>query len=288
MSGAVRASEVSTRALRASRSRAGLRRGFDRPRFLLVVTGFTVLFLFLPIVVVVVFSFNSVRSLTTFHRPSLYWYRFFVHDRNAISSIGVSVEIALVTMAAASVIGSMLAIGLTRARRRLARIAESVMLLNLLAPELATAVALLLLFSGLGVQLSSGTIALGHITFSIAYVTIIVTARLAGIGREYEESAMDLGATEIQSFRLVTLPLVWPAILGAGVLVFLLSFDDFVTSYFNSGIGVPPLPLLIYGMLRFGVTPEINAIGTVIMTATVLLGILGVTLVWFRGVRSTT
>lgn len=267
----------------ARRDRGGAARPFSRPRFLLIVTAATVLFLYAPIIVVIVFSFNSVKSLTTFHNLSLYWYRYLAHDGNALASIRVSVAIALATMAASTAIGSALAFGLARARRRIARLTEGAMLLNLLAPEVATAVALLLLFSGIGMQLSSSTIVLGHITFSIAYVAIIVGARLAGISREYEEAARDLGATEVQSIRLITVPLLWPAILGAGVLVFLLSFDDFVTSYFTSGIGTPPLPLFIYGLIRFGVTPEINAIGTLMMTLTILLGITGVTLVSFRG-----
>ena len=93
---------------------------------------------------------------------------------------------------------------------------------------------------------------------------------------------MHLGATELQGLRLVVLPLLWPAILGAAMLVFLLSFDDFVTSFFTSGVGTPPLPLLIYGMIRFGITPEINAIGTLMMAVTILLGVAGVFLIQFR------
>jgi spermidine/putrescine transport system permease protein/putrescine transport system permease protein len=156
------------------------------------------------------------------------------------------------------------------------------MLLNLVSPEIATAIALLLLFTGVGLRLGSDTIALGHITFSIAYVTVIVRARLLGIGHELEEGAMDLGATELQSLRLVVLPLMWPAILGSAMLVFLLSFDDFVTSFFTAGVGTPPLPLLIYGMIRFGVTPEINAIGTLMMATTILVGVGGIALIQFR------
>jgi spermidine/putrescine transport system permease protein len=265
--------------IRQARSRAG----FDRPRFLLVVTGSTTLFLFAPILVVVVYSFNSVKSLATLHGLSLQWYRFLAHDSAALDSVRTSLEIALVTTLVATSIGVLLAIGLTRARPALSKATEATMLLNLVSPEIATAVALLLLFTGIGLQLGSATIALGHITFSIAYVTVIVRARLLGIGRELEEGAMDLGATELQGLRLVILPLLWPAIAGAAMLVFLLSFDDFVTSFFTSGVGTPPLPLLIYGMIRFGVTPEINAIGTLMMAVTIVLGFLGVGLIQFRG-----
>lgn len=280
MSDAVAASESAPRVGTLPRARS--RRSFDRPRFLLVVTGATTLFLFLPILVVVAYSFNSVKSLATFQGLSLHWYRTLAGDSGALDSVRVSFGIALVTTAVATTIGVALAIGLTRARPALAKGTEATMLLNLVSPEIATAVALLLLFTGVGLPLGSTTITLGHITFSIAYVTVIVRARLLGIGSELEEGAMDLGATELQGLRLVVLPLLWPAILGAAMLVFLLSFDDFVTSFFTSGVGTPPLPLLIYGMIRFGITPEINAIGTLMMAVTILLGVAGVFLIQFR------
>ncbi|MDP9242720.1 MAG: ABC transporter permease [Actinomycetota bacterium] len=246
-------------------------------------TGLTTVFLFAPIAVVVVYSFNSVKSLATLQGFSTKWYGVLARDSGALGSVRVSLEIALATTLVATTIGVLLAIGLTRARPALSKATEATMLLNLVSPEIATAVALLLLFTGIGLQLGTATIALGHITFSIAYVTVIVRARLLGIGRELEEGAMDLGATELQGLRLVVLPLLWPAIVGAAMLVFLLSFDDFVTSFFTSGVGTPPLPLLIYGMIRFGVTPEINAIGTLMMAVTIVLGFLGVGLIQFRG-----
>jgi ABC-type spermidine/putrescine transport system permease subunit II len=143
-----------------------------------------------------------------------------------------------------------------------------------------TAIALLLVFSQAGAFLSQFgiqfgfslvTVILGHITFSIAYVTIIVRGRLAALNREVEEAAQDLGATNTEAVRLVTLPLLWPAIIASGMLVFVMSFDDFVTSFFTTGTGVEPLPMRIYAMIRFGVTPEINAVGTLMMLITVII-----------------
>jgi spermidine/putrescine transport system permease protein/putrescine transport system permease protein len=147
------------------------------------------------------------------------------------------------------------------------------MLLPLITPEIVTAVGLLLLFGRAGMTLSLKTIILGHITFSISYVTVIVRARLSLLNREVEEAAMDLGATELAALRLVTLPALYPAIAASALLVFVLSFDDFVTSVFTSGAGTSPLPVRIYSLLRVGVSPEINAVGTTMIAITLVIGL---------------
>lgn len=244
-------------------------RPFDRPRFLPAFTALVYIYFFAPILVVTWFSFNSARSLQVFKSFSLTWYTQLIHDPAIIGSLGASIEIAFVTMLVAAFIGTLLAFGLVRARTRLARPTDVLMLLNLVSPEIVTAVAFLLVFSQLGLTLSVGTVIIGHITFSIAYVTIIIRGRLATINREVEEAALDLGANQLQALRLVTLPLLWPAIIASGMLVFVMSFDDFITTYFTTGVGVQPLPLRIYSMIHFGVTPEINAIGTLMMVITV-------------------
>ena len=254
------------------------RYAFDRPRFLAFFTGLVFVYLFAPILVVFWFSFNSKRSLQVFGHFSLFWYDRLIHDRAVTSSLVVSLEIALLTMVAATSIGTLLAFGLVRAESRANRPTEVLMLLNLVTPEIATGIAFLLLFSRLAITLSMWTVVIGHITFSIAYVTIIVRGRLVSMNREVEEAALDLGASHIDAVRLVTLPLLWPAILASGMLVFVMSFDDFVTSFFTTGVGDQPLPLRIWSMIRFGVTPEINAVGTLVMviTITVVLAALAV------------
>jgi ABC-type spermidine/putrescine transport system permease subunit II len=255
-------------------------RGFDRPRFLPIITALVFVYLFAPIFVVTWFSFNSRRSLQIFGTPSLTWYDQFLHDPAIVGSLVASIEIAFVTMVVATVIGTLLAFGLVRARSRASRPTDVLMLLNLVSPEIVTAVALLLVFSqtgaflsqfGIQFGLSLVTVALGHITFSIAYVTIIVRGRLAALNREVEEAAQDLGATNLGAMRLVTLPLLWPAIIASGMLVFVMSFDDLYTSYFTTGVGTEPLPLRIYSMIHFGVTPEINAVGTLMMVMTIVI-----------------
>jgi spermidine/putrescine transport system permease protein/putrescine transport system permease protein len=247
------------------------RRGFDQPRFLAVFTGLVFLYLFAPILVVTWYSFNSKRSLQVFGSFSFTWYDQLLHDPIITGSLLASVEIAAVTMVAATAIGTLLAFGLVRARSRANRPTDVLMLLNLVTPEIVTGIAFLLVFSQLGLTLSITTVIIGHITFSIAYVTIIIRGRLASINREVEEAAMDLGANNLQAVRLVTLPLLWPAIIASGLLVFVMSFDDFVTSFFTTGIGVQPLPLRIYSMIHFGVTPEINAVGTLMMAITIVI-----------------
>jgi ABC-type spermidine/putrescine transport system permease subunit II len=251
--------------------RPPLRRSFDRPRFLAIFTTLVFVYLFAPILVVLVFSFNSRRSTQIFGSFSLTWYQQLFNDPAMRDSISASIEIAFVTMVVSTVLGTLLAFGLVRARSRAKRPTDVLMLLNLVSPEIVTAIALLLIFYQLGLPLSLMTVILGHITFSIAYVTIIVRGRLVTFNTEVEEAALDLGATNVQAIRLVTLPLLWPAVIASAMLVFVMSFDDFVTSYFTSGTGVAPLPVRIYTMIHFGVTPEINAVGTLMMVVTITI-----------------
>jgi ABC-type spermidine/putrescine transport system permease subunit II len=251
---------------------------FDQPRFLKFFTALVFLYLFAPIVVVFLFSFNSKRSTQIFGTFSMRWYDVLIHDQSMLASLQASIEVAFVTMLAGTALGTLLAFGLTRSRSRINRPTDVVMLLNLVSPEIVTAIALLLVWSEIGSQLaplglkfglSLTTVALGHITWSIPYVTIIVRGRLVSLNNEVEEAAQDLGATSLQAVRLATLPLLWPAIIASALLVFVMSFDDFVTSYFVSGVDLVPLPIRIYTMIHFGVTPEINAIGTIMMLVTI-------------------
>ena len=239
--------------------------GFDRPRFLRVFAAGVYLFLFAPIVVVVLFSFNSVKSLVNFEGFSLQWYEEFLNDPTLRESLFASLEIAALTMLVATVLGTALAIGLVRARTRWAPGANVLMLIPLVVPEIVAGISALLIFSQLGFKLSFWTIVLAHITFSISYVTIVVRARLASITQEVEEAAMDLGATRWQAVRLVLVPALWPAVVAAGLLVFAFSFDDFVLSFFTTGEDLQPLPVRIWSAIRFGLSPTINAIGTLMM-----------------------
>jgi spermidine/putrescine transport system permease protein/putrescine transport system permease protein len=214
---------------------------------------------------VVLFSFNSIKSLTNFEGFSTQWYSEFFNDASLRESLFASLEIAFATMVAATIIGTALAIGLVRSRARWAPGANVLMLVPLVVPEIVTGISALLIFSQLGIRLSLLTIIIAHITFSISYVTIVVRARMAAITQEVEEAAMDLGATRWQSVRLVLIPALWPSVLAAGLLVFAFSFDDFVLSFFTTGEDLQPLPVRIWSAIRFGLSPTINAVGTLMM-----------------------
>jgi ABC-type spermidine/putrescine transport system permease subunit II len=232
----------------------------------------------IPLVVVTLFSFNASESLSSFEGTSLRWYEQVFSSETIRESLWASIEIALVTTLIAVPLGTGLAFAFVRGRRKVVRPVEGVSLLTLVTPEIATAIGLLTLFSFVNTDLSKTTVVLGHVTFSLAFVMVVVRSRLVTIARDLEEAAMDLGASPLATFRLIVVPQLAPAIGGAALLVFVLSFDDFVTSLFLSGPDVSPLPLRIYGMLRFGLTPEVNAIGTIMMVLSIGIGLTGL---WF-------
>lgn len=245
-------------------------KGFDRPRALWVVTAAVLLVQFAPVLVVLVFSFNSESSVFVMGDVSLRWYQEALTSSYWLTPLWVSIEIALVTTAASAVAGTMLALALQRGARSVARVSEGMIILRLVSPETATAFASLLLLSQVGIAFSRSTIVLGHIALCVPFVAVIVRARLASLNPESEDAGMDLGATRLGVLRLVVLPAIWPAIAGAALLAFTISFDDFVTSLFMAGGGTAPMPLQIYTALRVGVTPVVNAIGMMMMLVTAL------------------
>jgi ABC-type spermidine/putrescine transport system permease subunit II len=242
-----------------------------RPAFAVVVTALFFAWLYLPIAAVVLFSFNSVRSLSTFEGFSTRWYSDFFHDATLITSLGASLLIATVAALGSLVLGTMLALGLDRIGSRRGRAIGAVTLLPLVTPEIVTGVAALLFFTGLSMKLSLVTVTLAEITFSIAYVAVIVRGRLAAMDPQVEEAARDLGCTPWAALRRVTLPTLVPALLGAGLLVFALVFDDFVLAFFTTGVDPQPLPVRIYSSIRFGVSPAINAVGTLMLAISALI-----------------
>ena len=247
-------------------------RRLERKPFLAVaVTVAFFAWLYLPIVAVALFSFNSEKSLSVWSGFSTRWYSDFFSNSALLESLAASLRIATVAALGSLVLGTMLALGLERITSRPARAVGAVTLMPLVTPEIVTGVAALLLFTGLGFKLSLTTVTLAEITFSIAYVTVIVRGRLASISPEVEEAARDLGCTPWQALRLVTLPALFPALLGSGLLVFALVFDDFVLAFFTTGVDPQPLPVRIYSSIRFGISPAINAVGTLMLLVSGLL-----------------
>ena len=269
------------------RRRAAQPRGrdFDRPRFLRFFFYVFVLFTFAPLAIVALFSFNSTPSLQDFSGFSLQWYDEFFSSVSLRDSLMASIEIGLVTMLVGTVLGTTLAFALVRAQSRIARTSNVLMLIPLVTPEIVAGVSALVLFTQIGMELSLLTIMIAEITFSISFVTVIVRARLSGLNREVEEAALDLGSTRLQTLRLVVLPALWPAIVASALLIFALSFDDFVIAFFTTGEDPTPLPVQIYSSIRFGVRPTINAVGTFMLVFSFLIVALAIFLPRLLGRR---
>jgi spermidine/putrescine transport system permease protein/putrescine transport system permease protein len=235
------------------------------------VTALFLAWLYLPILAVALFSLNDKKSLAVFSGFSTRWYDDLFHNAVLLDSLAASLEIAFISAAASLVLGTMLALGLERVRPRSGRVVGAITLLPLVTPEIVTGVAALLFFTGIGMALSLTTVVLAEITFSIAYVAVIVRGRLATIPTEVEDAARDLGCTPWQAVRLVTLPVLVPALVASGLLVFALVFDDFVLAFFTTGVSPQPLPVRIYSSIRFGVSPAINAVGTLMLGVSALV-----------------
>lgn len=223
------------------------------------------LFLHLPLVVLTLFSFNSSR-FTKWESFSFKWYSALAEDPRLVEATVNSIVIALVATLLATAAGTLCAYGLWK---KSAPVLEASLYTGLVTPEIVTGVSLLAFFQGLfhylDVRLGLATVILAHVTFSIAYVMIVVQARLKTIDKSLEEAAMDLGATEFGAFRQVTLPVLAPGIIAAALLAFTISFDDYVITSLVAGVDSETLPMVIYTMTRKGVSPAINALSALIV-----------------------
>ena len=236
-----------------------------------IATLLVYLFLYAPIAVLVIFSFNRSRLSGRWQGLTGEWYATLSTNQQIFNSLYNSLYIALVVTVVCVVFGTLAAMVFARSRLRGRAALEAVIYMPLLIPEIVMAVALVIFFSLLTLRLSLTTVIIAHSTFCISYVIIVVGARLAGMDRSVEEAAMDLGANEWRTFFRVTLPAAAPGILSAALLVFTTSFDDYLITSFVAGIRSTTLPLQIYSMLKRGITPEINAISTIILAATIPL-----------------
>lgn len=223
-------------------------------------------FLYLPIVILVAYSFNASRLVTVWGGWSLRWYAELLHDQAMLSAAWVTLRIALISATAATVLGTLAALALVRYGKFRGRVAFSGMLYApLVMPEVITGLSLLLLFVAIGIDRGFWTITVAHTTLTMCFVTVIVQARLADFDVSLEEAAADLGASPWQTFWTITLPLIGPAITAGWMLAFTLSIDDLVLASFTTGPGATTLPIKIYSEVRLGVKPEINAICTVMI-----------------------
>ncbi len=240
------------------------------------------LFLFAPIVVLIVFSFNTSRLNFQWEGFTLDWYPTLFANRRLLDALSVTLRLAAVAVLASTILGTVLGLALARVRFRGRAAAETLLLLPIVTPEIIMGLSLLVFFFQLfGARGSFTQLAIAHVTFCISYVAIVVRARATGMNPQLEEAARDLGASAAGAFLHVTLPLVMPAVISGALLAFALSFDDYVVTTFNAGVGSSTLPLFIYGKVKFGVTPEINAISTIIVTLTAIV----VLFAWALGTR---
>jgi spermidine/putrescine transport system permease protein len=241
-------------------------------RYLAGHTWAVYLFFYLPILVLVVFSFNESAAfgIRNWEGLSLRWYRQMFANDNLMAALRVSLVVAVISTAISTVLGTAAALALERYRRWLGKKTfDALLYLPVIIPDVTMAAMLLVFFTSLGQQLSMTTIILSHIAFNISFVSIVVRARLANLDSSLEEAAADLYAGRWQTFRRVTLPLIMPGVLGGALLAFTLSLDDVVITQFVKGPDT--LPTFVFGLIKRGVTPEINAVSTLMLTASVVL-----------------
>ena len=259
-----------------------------------VLTGWAVLvytFLYAPIVVVVIFAFNSNRQVTIWHGFTTHWFGDAWKNQIYRSALETSLRIALASSILSTVIGTAAALALARMRRRWRVPFDALVYLTLVVPEIVIAVASLIFFVRFHARvatfpvLGQTTILLGHTVFNASLVTLIVRARFVGMGSTLEEASFDLGAGPLSTFRQITLPRLYPAVVAAAMLSFVFSFDDYVLSAFTAGGTTQTWPMVVFAAVRFGVTPEINAFATLMLLVT--LSVLAVTALVLRRARAT-
>jgi ABC-type spermidine/putrescine transport system permease subunit II len=252
-----------------------------RPSGLAVFTGLVLLFLFAPIVVVVLNAFNGNSTLDSWGGFTGRWFSQAFSDSAVRSALWVSVRVALVSTALSLIIAIPASLWARRASRRARALLDGTTYMRIVLPEIVAAAGLFLLFRRVNFGLGIATIIAGHVVFTSAYATIVIQARVATLSISLEEAAADLGAVPWRAFRRVTLPMLRPAVIVAGLLVFTFSMDDVVSSAFLSGNTVT-LPVLIFGLMRFHVTPEVNAIAAGVTVLTLVTFSLSAALLGLR------
>lgn len=262
-----------------------------RSGFLFSALAFGYAFLYVPILLLVVFSFNENRSVAVWSRWSTKWYGELFQNDQILSAAGLSLRIAAVTATLAVILGTIAGLALARFGRFRGRMLFSGMITApLVMPEVITGLSLLLLFVAMEQLVGwpggrgATTITIAHVTFATAYVAVIVQSRLVGLDESIEEAALDLGAHPAKVFFVITLPIISPALIAGWLLAFTLSLDDVVIANFVSGPGSSTLPMVIFSSVRRGVTPEINALATIIVVV-VTIGILAAGIILHRQER---
>ena len=239
-------------------------------RWILLLVGVVYLLLHLPVLILVVFSFNASRYAVSWTGFTLDWYRRLAERGDLLLGLERSLLVGAIATVVATGFGTLLAVALARRRFRGRRALEGMLYLPIVTPEIVAGISLLVLFVAVGIPLGIVTISIAHIAFNIGFVAVIVRARLEGMDQSLEEAALVLGADEFTAFRTVTVPLLWPGILAGALLAFILSFDDYVITSLVAGTGSSTLPIVVYSMVRRNIEPSVNAISTLILLVTSL------------------
>lgn len=236
-------------------------------------------FLYIPMLILILFSFNESKLVTVWAGFSTKWYGELMQNEAMLQAAWVTVKVAVFSSTIATILGTMAAYVMVRGGRFMGRTLFSGMIYApLVMPEVITGLSLLLLFIGIGLDRGVLTIVLAHTTFAMCYVSVVVSSRLATFDRSLEEAALDLGCSQAQAFRLVTLPIIAPAVVSGWLLAFTLSLDDLVIASFTTGPAATTLPIKIFSAVRLGVSPEINALST-IMIGIVTVGVISTSLI---------
>ena len=239
------------------------------------------LFLYAPIMLLLVFSFSASRIPGQWGGFTTEWYATLFDDSRLQRTISVSIRVALISTVIATVLGTMSALALERFKFRGRRVFDALLYLPIIIPDVTMAVMMLMFFSqsfnlvdalfGIGISKGFATIVVSHVAFNIAFVSVVVRARIAGMDATLEQAASDLYATRWQAFRFVTLPLIAPGVLGGALLAVTLSLDDVVVTQFVAGPGSTTLPVYVFSLIRKGVTPTINAVSVIMLVASLIL-----------------
>ena len=236
-------------------------------------------FLYLPMIILIIYSFNASKLVTVWAGFSTKWYGTLLQNEAFLDAAWVTLRVAVASSTIATVLGTMAAYVLVRAGRFHGRTLFSGMIYApLVMPEVITGLSLLLLFIGIGLDRGIFTIILAHTTFSMCYVSVVVSSRLVSFDQSLEEAALDLGCSPMEAFRLVTLPIIAPAVISGWLLAFTLSLDDLVIASFTAGPSATTLPIKIWSSIRLGVSPEINALSTILI-GIVTVGVISASLI---------
>jgi len=245
------------------------------PRLLSIGCFFLYVFMYAPLLVLIVFSLTPTEYGVAWEGFTLKWYQAVFNNKNIQDALKVSLMVAIPCVLISTAIGTITAFALYRYNFLGRALYQGVLYIPLIMPDLVIGIALLLFYTSIKLELGILTILLAHISFSIPLTTLVIIARMQRIDRTLEDAAMDLGADEWTTMRKVTLPLLKPGIVAAALLTFPWSFNDFVITFFVSGVGSSTLPLRVYSMIRVGVSPMINALGTLIVVIPLILVIIG-------------